>query len=245
MASIVLIHGAGDSSAVWELQTKEFSTRHKVLAVDLPGHGQRLSESGFISHEKNADEVCRLMDANGIATAVIVGHSMGGGVAMMLALNHPERVQALMLVATGARLKMRPEFMEQAKATAEKYGKTMPSSTHIIPVEQMVHPEIPADVVAWLKPRVGQASAEATYADFQANSSFDVMSRLGEIKAPTLVIGGSEDKMAPNKFSEFMANAIPGATMEVISPSAHYPMVEQSEKFNHTFEAFLTKALSA
>jgi pimeloyl-ACP methyl ester carboxylesterase len=244
MAAIIFIHGAGDSAAVWERQTAAFSKDHEILAVDLPGHGARLSENGLDSHNKNAAEVCRLMDAHKIDRAVVVGHSMGGGVAMMLGLNHPERVQALVLVATGARLKMRPEFMEQARKTAEEFGNRMPGSTHIIPAEQMVHPGVPAEIVDWLKRNIGKASAQATYADFQANNSFDVMSRLSEIKAPTLVVGGSDDRMAPLKFTEFLANAIPGARMEILTPSGHYPQVEQEESFNRQLEAFLSGILA-
>ena len=103
----------------------------------------------------------------------------------------------------------------------------------------MVHPAIPADVVQWLKDRIGKASAQATYADFQANNNFDVMNRLGEIRVPTLVIGGGEDRMAPRKFVEFLSNGIPGARLEMLDPCGHYPQVEQEESFNRVLESFL------
>ena len=134
---------------------------------------------------------------------------------------------------------MRPDFLEQARQTAEAHGSDILPATHIIPVEQMVHPKVPADVVQWLKERIGQASAQATHADFQANNNFDVMSRLGEIRTPTLVIGGSEDRMAPRKFAEFLAGAIPGAGLEVLDSCGHYPQVEQEQAFNRALESFL------
>ncbi len=242
-SAIVFIHGAGDGSAVWDRQTKVLSGRFRVLAVDLPGHGARLAENGLDRHEKYAAEVCRIMDEAGISKAAIVGHSMGGGVAMIMALEHPERVQALVLVATGARLKMRPDFLEHARQSAEKYGNTQPPGTHIVPVEQMVHPSIPADTVKWLSERSGKASAQATYADFEANNNFDVMSRLAQIQAPTLVVGGSDDRMAPQKFAEFLAGGIAGAKLKVLTPSGHYPMVEQPEMFNRSLEQFLDEVL--
>ena len=239
MVAVVLIHGAGDSAAVWEKQTAHFAGNHRVLAVDLPGHGARTTESGLDSHGKNAAEICRIMDQHVVAKAVVVGHSMGGALALTMALEHPLRLQGLVLVATGARLKMRPEFIEQARQSAEAHGSTVPSHTHIIPVEQMVHPAISADVVQWLKDHTGQASAQATYADFLANNSFDVMSRVGEIRTPTLVIGGSDDRMAPRKFAEFLAGAIPDARLEVLDPCGHYPQVEQEAAFNRALESFL------
>ena len=240
LAALVLIHGAGDSSAVWEKQTVYFSKGRQVLAVDLPGHGARVREPGLDRHENNAAEACRIMDQQGVSKAVVAGHSMGGAVALTMALDHPDRLQGLILVATGARMKMRPDFLEEARKAAETYGSAVPSAAHIIPVEQMVHPAIPADVVEWLKDRIGKASAQATYADFQANNNFDVMNRLAEIRVPTLVIGGSEDRMAPRKFAEFLANGIPGARLEVLDPCGHYPQAEREEAFNQTVESFLT-----
>ena len=241
MADVVLIHGAGDSAAVWEKQVAYFSKNHHVLAVDLPGHGGRTAEPGLQCHESNAAEVCRIMDQQGLRKAVIAGHSMGGAVALLMALEHPDRVAGLVLVATGARLKMRSDFIEQARQAAEAFGSDVPSATHIIPVEQMVHPAVPADVVQWLKDRIGKASAQATYADFLANNNFDVMARLGEIRTPTLVVGGSEDRMAPRKFAEFLAGAIPGARLEVLDPSGHYPQAEQEQGFNRAVECFIAE----
>ena len=244
MAAIVLIHGAGDSRAVWERQMRYLSERHRVLGIDLPGHGARLAENGLDRHENNAAEVCRMMDVEGIPQAVVAGHSMGGAVALTMALEHRDRLQGLVLVATGARMKMRPDFLEQARQSAATYGNKMPSATHVLPVEQMVDPAVPADVVQWLKERTGRASAQATYADFQANNNFDVMARLAEIRIPTLVVGGSDDRMAPKKFAEFLAGAIPGARLEILAPSGHYPMVEQEESFNRCLEGFLTEVTS-
>lgn len=240
MADLILIHGAGDSAAVWERQREYFSKQHRVLAIDLPGHGARTSEAGMDRHENNAAEVCRIMDQQGVSRAVIAGHSMGGAVALILALDHPDRVQGLVLVATGARMKMRPEFLEQARQTAEAHGNQVPSATHIIAVEQMVHLSMPPAVIQWVRERTGQASAQATYADFLANNNFDVMARLPELRTPALVVGGSEDRMAPQKFAEFLAKGIAGARLEILTPSGHYPMVEQEEGFNRLLEEFLS-----
>ncbi|MBI4463790.1 MAG: alpha/beta fold hydrolase [Acidobacteria bacterium] len=136
-------------------------------------------------------------------------------------------------------MKMRPDFLEHARQAAEAFGNQVPFSTHIIPVEQMVHPDVPPSVLEWLQQRMGKASAQATYADFQANNNFDVMNRLREVQAPTLVVSGSDDRMAPLKFADFLATNISGARLEVLSPSGHYPMVEQEERFNRVLEDFL------
>lgn len=82
MADLVFIHGAGDSSEVWDNQVDYFSGQHHVLAVDLPGHGQRLMEPAHARHEANAREVVQQIELHGMQEPVIVGHSMGGAVAL-------------------------------------------------------------------------------------------------------------------------------------------------------------------
>lgn len=241
MADLFMIHGAGDSAAVWGRQLEYFSARagHRAFAIDLPGHGERVREQAYERHDLNAEEVCRIMDKHGVGAGVIAGHSMGGAVALMLALERPERVKALVLVATGAKMRMHPAFIEEAKRRAEAFGSSIPEATHIVPVEQMLSAATAPETISWLKERIGKASAQATYADFLANDRFDVMNRLGEIKAPTLVIGGGDDRMTPPKFSQYLADNIPGAQLEILSNVGHYPMVEQAELFNRSLERFL------
>ncbi len=241
MADLIFIHGAGDSAAVWDRQVKVFSSspRHRVFAFDLPGHGERVREQGFDSHERNAQEVCRLMGERGVQKGILVGASMGGAVALTAALQSPERVAGLVLVATGAKMRMHPSFLEEGRKRAETFGTRIPEATHIVPVEQMVAATTPSDVILWLKEHIGQASAQATYADFLANDRFDVMARLGEIAAPTLVVSGSEDRMTPPKFSQFLADNIPHAQLEILPHAGHYPMVEQADAFNKRLEDFL------
>src|SRR5687768_6784879 len=100
MTELVFIHGAGDSAAVWERQVRHFGSHHRVLAIDLPGHGRRLSEEALKSHDRNAEEAGRQIRVGGFSNPVLVGHSMGGAVALSLALSQPSLPRALVLVAS-------------------------------------------------------------------------------------------------------------------------------------------------
>src|SRR5689334_18226070 len=87
MAELVFIHGAGYSAAVWERQVAALGGEHRVLALDLPGHGARMREQAHTNHPANAAEVARAVAAAGMRQPVVVGHSMGGGVALTYALD--------------------------------------------------------------------------------------------------------------------------------------------------------------
>jgi pimeloyl-ACP methyl ester carboxylesterase len=104
LLNLVFIHGTGDDHRTWQRQRAFFAGSHAVLDVDLAGRGRRVEEPPLDSHEDNARDVLRRMDAVGMPHAILIGHSAGGAVAMMIALQSPDRVLALVLVATGDRL---------------------------------------------------------------------------------------------------------------------------------------------
>jgi pimeloyl-ACP methyl ester carboxylesterase len=236
MPNLVFIHGAGEDKRIWDRQVSYFSTAHRVLAVDLPGRNTRLSDPPFTTHEENAKDVIRQMDNAGMLKAVFVGHSLGGGVALTAALNYPERLAGLILVGTGARLKMHPDFLEKARQQAEKpTARNEPP----VPLDRTVAASVSQETLVYLRTRAMTAPPKTIYADFQANNGFDVMERIGNISAPALVIGADEDRMAPPKFSEFMAQKIPGARLVILNGCGHYPQVEEEARFNQAGADFL------
>src|SRR5581483_8725017 len=110
-APLVFIHGAGDSHLLWNGQLAALSDVARTLALDLPGHG-RSRGAGCESIEAYASAVREFLDAANIPRAVIAGTSMGGAIAQTLALDVPARVAGLVLVGTGAKLRVAPEYLE-------------------------------------------------------------------------------------------------------------------------------------
>jgi pimeloyl-ACP methyl ester carboxylesterase len=248
MADVLLIHGAGDSAAVWEHQVAALGAAHRLVTLDLPGHGARQGEAAHADHAANAAEVARALEAAGMERSVLVGHSMGGAVALTYALGSetagagsiPQgRLRGLVLVASGARLRMHPSFLEAARQRAEA-APSAPLTEPVVPPERCLGPGAGPTVLAWLGSHSGRCTAQAVYADFQANDAFDVMTRLGEILVPTLVVGGAEDSMAPPKFVRFLAEGIPNAQLVLLPGVGHYPQAEQPEAFNRALSEFLT-----
>jgi pimeloyl-ACP methyl ester carboxylesterase len=197
---LVLVHGAGGTHAHWPAEVRALPGR-RVIALDLPGHGRSAGPSprtlaGF------AESVIALLDALQIDAAVIGGHSMGGAIALTLALAAKARVAGLVLVGTGAKLRVAPIILQLAsdEATRAAAGDAIAD----------------ASFGSAASPALRRAFAEGLEAnppglvhdDFAACDSFDVMARLFEIDAPTLIVCGEEDRLTPPKYSEHLQGAM-------------------------------------
>jgi pimeloyl-ACP methyl ester carboxylesterase len=238
MADLVFIHGAGDSGAIWQRQLERFDGAHRTLAVDLPGHGSRLTEQALSTVEQIADDVVRQIEERDITAPILIGHSMGGATALMIALTKPRLARALVLAGSGARLRIQPHVIEAARnrAASAPPGQISP---RVIPLDEVTSAEAPTDARAWVQQHFGQSTAQATYADFLATNVFDVMGRLETILLPALVIAGEEDAWTPPKFQYYFADYLPSVRLVLLPRAGHYPFVEQEEAFNGELERFL------
>ncbi len=240
MAELVFLHGAADSGVVWEHQTQYFGPHHDVLALDLPGHGARLNETALHTVADIAVEAVRAARACGMTQPVLVGHSMGGATALQIALTEPDFPKALVLAGSGVRLKMRDELVAEAGRVAE----TSPPGQlvkRIVKLEEAISPAAPSEIQEWLAQRFGQATGQGVYGDFRATSTFDLMDRVAEIRLPTLIIAGKDDRWTPPKFQHFMAERIPGSRLVMLQDTGHYPFVERADRFNEELDRFLTE----
>src|SRR5512143_1687780 len=193
-APLLLLHGAGGSRLHWPEALRELADR-RVIAVDLPGHG-RSPLPGERSVGAYGRRVLALLDALQLSAAVLAGHSMGGAIALTLALQAPSRVAGLVLVGTGARLRVTHAVLE---ATADPARAAQAAQGM---VEWSFAPGAsPAVVAPFVEHFLANAPGVA-HDDFAACDAFDVMARLGEVEAPALVICGEEDRLTPPKYAE-------------------------------------------
>lgn len=233
--ALVFIHGSGDSARIWRLQTEYFEQAgREAFAIDLPGHGQRpdmfppeevtVPEYAHVAHKIITDELK-------LERPIIAGHSLGGAVALMMALEYGSELGGLILVGTGARLRVLPSILEdarqapdQARASLAEFAVTQ---ANIATVPQQVAREqvMPGPTIL--------------YRDLAACNVFDVMQRLQEIQLPTLIICGIDDRLTPVKYSEYMHKQIAGSKLHVFPDAGHYVMREQPEAVNRAIEAWL------
>jgi len=229
---VLYVHGTGCNGAVWGPHMRALAAAHTAVAIDLPGHGQS-SGPGFRGVADYAHFVVELARTLGWERFVLAGHSMGGAVALLTAIYHPERLAALVLVDTGARLRVDPRLL-RAAGEAARSGQS-PAADRSWAFASTT----PASVVEAVAALTASTDPAVTYADWIADDTFDVMSRVREIARPTLIVCGAEDRLTPVKYHRFLADQIAGSRLTIIDRAGHWVFWEQPEAFTRTVGAFL------
>lgn len=219
--AVVLIHGAGGDHLHWPHNLRRLG-KFRVYAPDLPGHGKSAG-IGEQTVQGYADALIHWLDAIGVARAIFVGHSMGGAIAQTIALEYPEYVLGLGLVATGSQLGVNPDLMEKLSTPA-----SAPAAIDLI-VKWSYSKNADKKLLEQVHKGYLNTRPAVVYGDFKACSLFDASARLGEIDAPTCVICGTEDKMTPIALSECLAERIPHAALTLIPGAGHMAILERPD----------------
>jgi pimeloyl-ACP methyl ester carboxylesterase len=227
--TVILIHGAGGSHLVWPAALRRLP-HADVLALDLPGHG-RSPGSGFASIDEYANLLTLFMEALKLENVVLIGHSMGGAIVQTAALRQPPPLTGLVLIGTGAKLRVAPAILDnilpnfrETAVTANRYAW----GPNALP--EMVARG--ADLLSATPPAV-------LHGDFVACDRFDIRADLARITLPTLVIAGSEDKMTPPKYGRYLAETIPHAQFHLLEGAGHMMMIEKPGETAAAVERFL------
>lgn len=216
---LIFVHGSGDSASAWK-PLRALLTEWQSLAVDLPGHGARVAEPGpeEMSARNYAEDVYRTLADQGIDGGVIVGHSLGGAIALRLAVDHPDFARRIVLVGSGARLRVAPALLEQARADGPEAGKAIAALAFA--------PNHEAQMRAYFRAQAPLAPG-MLYRDLAACDAFDMMAELDAINQPALMIVGAEDRLTPLKYAEFLGQRLATATLVIVPDAGHYVQVEQ------------------
>jgi pimeloyl-ACP methyl ester carboxylesterase len=227
--TLCFVHGSGGNARVWDRQVDGLSGM-PILAIDLPGHGGAGS-AGRESVAEYATDVRARLDAAGLRRVVLVGHSMGGAIAQMFALQYPDRLDALVLVGTGARLRVLPRIFETLEADHEEGVRFL--------MTLAVGPTASPELVARLTLETLRTPQRVIIGDFRACDAFDVMSRLPSIALPTLVVCGSEDRLTPPRYAEYLRDHIHGARLVTVKGAGHYVQVERPDETTAAIRDFV------
>ncbi len=236
---LLLLHGLGSSSDDWLLQIPAFSSRWRVIAPDLRGHGRTPLPDAALTIEQMAADMAELLERLDARPAHLLGLSMGGCVALALALARTDDVRSLILVNTGAaiRLSGRRYLRGLTRVIALLVGGS-PAMARVVarglfpdPDQALLRQEATA--------RLSQVDRRAYLRAARALLRFDVRPRLAEIRCPTLVVAGAADQTLGPQPTRYLAEHIPNARLTIIPRSRHVTPVDQPDAFNRTALNFL------
>ncbi len=228
---LLLLHDAGGDHLSWPSEIRRL-TGTRVYTLDLPGHG-KTDGLGRQYIEEYARSLAEFMDAVGLARAVIGGHGMGGAVTLALALERPERVAGTVLIATGARLPIPAGVMENGAhpSTLARAIQAMQELSFAIST-----PEALRDGYCHQLSRIRPT---LLYGDWLACSRYDLTPKLADIRTPTLVICGTDDRLTPLVHSTLLSSRIPGAALQTVDRAGHMVTVEQPVHVAKLISVFL------
>jgi len=224
---ILLLHGAGGQARLWRRLMGPLSKRHRVIAPDLPGFGGSDYSPSINSVRDYAKFVADFIDALGIERASIVGSSMGGWAACWLALDFPERVVDLVLISPAGLYFPDNPPMSVPQVIAELkdyYAKAALDAEALntgsgAELEKAVH--------------------TITAIDEKGGSAPDLAGRLSGIKARTLIIWGTADRVIPASYAGAFGSGIEGSKVVMLDDAGHLPYIERPEECYEIIKGFL------
>lgn len=229
---LIFIHGSGGNCRHWRHQLKASGIMFNPLAVDLPGHGQSEgSPSDSVSVYR--DWVRAFTHSLKLTKFILAGHSLGGAIALDYALQYPEDLIALVLVGSGARLRVAPVILESLHAGQHPAGI----------VELSYGPSADEQLLKQAGHEVASVAPNIFLADLTACDRFDVMNRLSRIKLPVLIVCGTEDRLTPLKYSRYLEQSLPWSEIVEIEGAGHMVMLEEPEALNQAIIKFTKKLI--
>lgn len=215
MSALLFVHGSGCTGDVFSEQLAAFPGS---TAPDLPDRATSIGDLADFIESKVHEPV------------VLAGSSMGGAIALEIALRRNANVRGIVLLGSGSRLRVAPAILE---------GLAQDFDAACAQLATLMYAEPTADRVSASLRMMRRAGQARTLRDFQACNAFDVTDRLGEIGVPLLALTGERDVMTPPKYAEALAGRVAGARVRIIPGAGHLVMAERASETNAALENFV------
>lgn len=241
-ADVILLHGWGLNSAVWQDTAQELAREFRVTVLDLPGHG-RSGSAGYYALPQLAQELVQ----HAPPAAVWVGWSLGGMAALHVAAQHPQRVRKLALVAStpkfvnngdwphGVAPEVFGQFAEQLRGD---YRKTIQRFL-ALQLRGTEHASLWLRQLCDMVFRYGEPQLDALHAGLAILRDADLRPMLAAVHQPTLLIAGARDLLVPVAAQEYMAAHLAQAGLQIIPGAAHAPFLTHPQEFQRALRAVL------
>jgi len=237
----VLVHGFTGNLNNWLFNQAPLASDRTVYALDLPGHGLSSKDVGDGSLETFADVLHAWLDAVGLPRVHLVGHSLGGGIVLALALKHPDRLLSCTLIASAALGSEVDADYVDGVVNADRRKQLKPYLERLFADPSLVTRQLVDDVLKFKRVDGVREALTAVADSFiaEGKQTLVLRERLGEIPVPILVIWGDKDRVLPRSHAE----ALPGGCeVEILSDCGHMVQMEASAEVNRLIARFLQKS---
>jgi pimeloyl-ACP methyl ester carboxylesterase len=248
--AVVLVHGWSSFKEIWWSTLLALAPHVRAFAPDLPGHGDTPLQ-GSVTMRQVAERLARFCAACGLGRIVLVGHSMGGNVALELALAHPALIDRLVLVDPAAQPADMPGYTRSYLDPLSGWASLRASMALARPLNLIAQRVPHAHGGGLVRPAIRRAAymarhdADALRALLDSMFANPIGPRLADVRVPTLVISGEYDPLVPPPLSRQVARAIPGARYAVVRGAAHNPHDERPREFASVLLDFLQSSPDA
>jgi 3-oxoadipate enol-lactonase len=236
---LVMIMGYSSPRNGWSSQVPFFKKPFKVVTFDNRGVGKSGKPAGPYTTRMMADDAIALMDYLGIKKAHIIGASMGGMIAQELAINYPERVSKLVLACTYCCKQGESGDTKEQAELIKLPPKKMPAAMAKLACNKPFYKFMVGTLAAIQLNFMSAAASVGIQGQTAACNNHNTIDRLSAIKAPTLVIVGTEDHLITPTSSNVIAQRIPGAKLVKVAGGSHIFFIENKKEFNRQVLDFL------
>jgi len=240
---IIFIHGWASSLRFWRFQFSHFARRYRVVAYDLRGHGGSGRPRGKrYSVEYHVGDLECIVEELDLGEPILVGHSLGGMIAMKYALNHPGDVRGLVLAGASPR----PAFNWREKAKMTLFRWIVRLSRRLaarLTRRALFSPSTEPELVGWVRRESMRTPTHVLLACLRAAEEFDVMEKLGDLRTPTALVVAERDRAVPPSIIAYMERVMPMVRRLDLPGAGHNCMLERPQLFNQLVEGFIGELL--
>ncbi|MDB2324609.1 alpha/beta hydrolase [Alphaproteobacteria bacterium] len=236
--TVLFCHSLGANRSLWNRQMGLLAKTHRIVSLDLRGHGQSDIFTTPYSIELLAKDVLRLLDKLEIGTCSFVGLSLGSMIGLWLAAHAPQRFDKMVLAGASAAVQNSAPFNHRISLVQQHGLASMFDELAV----RWYAPGFAAKepmIVSAVRDMVLKTPLEGYVAATMAVRDFDIVDKLPDISTPLLLITGCQDKATPLDEAEFIAKKCANATLHVIDDASHLAMVEKPDEFDSALVAFI------
>ncbi len=237
---LVLHHALGACLEMWEPQLAVLEPHFKLIRMDMRGHGKSLALPPPYLIEDLADDVVQVLDSLAIGSCQFMGLSIGGMVGQALTLNHPDRVERLVISNTTSRMAMdlHPLWDERIQ-TVRRDGMATQVGITLSRWFTEDYAAAHQNVLDWISTMVRATAPDGFIGCCEAIKGLDLTERLPQIEIPCLIIAGGQDPGIPPQKSRDIHEQVAGSRLEIIAEAAHLSNVQAADEFNALVVPFL------